>query len=379
MLDVQLRALKPKEEEYFVNDGDGLYIRVRPTGTKSFVLRRKVNGKTIRTTLGQYPETSLKKARNLAGAERLKDKETKRDRFNFEFLQQTDVRTFGDLLERYYEDQIERDYKRPRQVRLYINRVPREIAAIEVADLNEQEAFRFRGGMQTWLRRYAVESGKIGANRMLSILKQATRYGVAAGKILIDPLAPLTKKQVGGQEIPRQRVLTDDEIRLVWNVDCDHRDLFQFLLLTGQRIGEAQLARFDHFHDDRWVIPAEHSKNGKEHWVPITDTLREIVDQQDKRRDLVFGYRSNTGVQAWLRRFLTKQGLETKEQRFTPHDLRRTVITGMNSIGIDTIVVEKFVNHSLSGNMKTYNRSEYEEQRFAAAERWASHLLEIIE
>ena len=374
MLDSQVKALKPKDSEYMVNDGGGLYIRVRPTGTKSFVLRRKVNGRTIRTTVGQYPKTSLRQARNLAGAERLKDQESKREKINF--LETTDVRTFGELLERFYEEQIERDYKRPRQIRLYIdNRIPDSIKSLEICELTRHESLRFRSGIQSWLTRYAKSSGPVGANRLLSILKQATRYGDAAGKILGDPLAPLTKKQVGGQEKPRQRVLSDSEIKALWHSDSIHTPLLQFLLLTGQRIGEAQKALRTDISDGRWIIPAENSKNGKEHWVPIAPATQVIIDSQPSDRDEIFGYRSTTGVQAWLRRWLMKNKVEP---RYTPHDLRRTMSTRMNSLGVEPYVVEKILNHSMSGVMAVYNHAEYARQRIAAAELWADHIQEVV-
>lgn len=374
LLDSQVKALKPKDAEYMLNDGNGLYIRVRPTGTKSFVLRRKVNGQTFRTTLGQYPKTSLRTARNLAGAERINDLETKRDKINF--LDTTDIRTFGDLLEDYYEVQIARDHKRPRQVRLYIdNRIPDKVKNLDVCELSEYEALRFRGGIQNWLVRYARESGPVGANRLLAILKQATRHGVAAGKILIDPLGPLTKKQVGGTEKPRVRTLTDDEIRKLWRTDSAHTPLFRFLLLTGQRIGEAQIASWTHIEGDRWIIPAENSKNAKPHWVPIVAAVQAVLDGQPDDRDQIFATRSTTGTQAWLRRWLDKQKVDP---RYTPHDLRRTMVTRLNDVGIAPYVVEKLVNHSMGGVMRVYNQSEYVDERFAAAKLWANHVAQIV-
>ncbi len=373
MLDSQLKALKPKDVDYLENDGNGLFIRVRPSGVKTFVLDFKCQGKRYRRKIGRYPDVSLRKARSLAGAKRLEIEESKKEKINF--LETTDVRTFGELLDRFYEEQIERDYKRPRQIRLYIdNRIPDDIKKLEICELTPHESLRFRSGIQSWLTGYARTSGKVGANRLLSILKQATRYGDAAGKILGDPLAPLTKKQVGGREDPRQRVLSDAEIKALWNTESVHTPLMRFLLLTGQRIGEAQQALHTDISGNRWVIPAENSKNGKEHWVPIVPAIQEIIDDNPGDGDNVFGYRSTTGVQAWLRRWLKKQKVEP---RYTPHDLRRTMSTRMNSLGVEPYVVEKMLNHSMSGVMAVYNHAEYEEQRIAAAKLWAGHVSQI--
>ena len=374
LLDSQVKTLKPRDEPWLKNDGNGLYIKIWPSGKKSFLLRRKVNGKTTRTTLGQYPKISLRQARNLAGAERIKDQESKRGSANF--LDTTDIRTFGDLLDRFYEEQIERDYKRPRQIRLYLdNRVPEAVKKLDICKLSEHESLRFRGAIQGWLVKYAKDSGPVGANRLLAVLKQATRYGVRAGKILTDPLAPLTKKEVGGKEEPRKRILTDAEIKNLWNEDTPHTPLFRFLLLTGQRIGEAQKALFADISDDRWIIPAENSKNGKEHWVPIVPAIQEIIDGQPNDRPEIFASRSTTGTQAWLRRWLIKNKVDP---RYTPHDLRRTMSTRMNALGVAPYVVEKMLNHSMIGVMAVYNHADYEAERYEAAILWAAHVSELV-
>ena len=76
LTDSQLRAFKPlRKKDRWENDGNGLYIRVRPNGTKTWVLRRKVRGKTKKITLGTYDDMSLRDARIEAGVVRKHDKE----------------------------------------------------------------------------------------------------------------------------------------------------------------------------------------------------------------------------------------------------------------------------------------------------------------
>ena len=182
LLDSQLRALRPDNSDYWKNDSNGLYIRVRPTGTKSFVLRRKVNGKTIRTTLGQYPSMSLKQARLEAGRERLKDQESKREKINF--LEMTDVRTFGELLERFYEEQIERDYKQPRQIRLYIDHVADAFASL---------------GRNDWVFGPASDGGYwlVGARRRPVLTDPFAKVRWSTDKALADTLAGLHGARIG--------------------------------------------------------------------------------------------------------------------------------------------------------------------------------------
>lgn len=372
LLDSQLRALRPGNTDYWTNDSNGLYIRVRPTGTKSFVLRRKVNGKTIRTTLGQYPSMSLKQARLEAGRERLKDQEAKEE----VFFGASTPGTFGELLDKFYDEQIEPRYKDPRQVRLYKdNRVPDWLKARIVTSLDGDQARAFRVNVRDWLVKYSKDSGPVGANRLLSIIKQATRYGAIIGYLPMDPLSGLTKKYVGGDEKPRTRTLTHNEIRKLWASDSVHTPLLKFLLLTGQRIGEAQKALWLDIDHDRWTIPAENSKNNKPHWVPIVAASKKLLKSIPSGRDHIFGIRSTTGTQAWLRRWCGREGINPS---FTPHDLRRTLVTDLNELGVEPYIVEKLVNHSMSGVMAVYNKADYAEQRIAAANRWENHIINIV-
>jgi integrase len=115
-------------------------------------------------------------------------------------------------------------------------------------------------------------------------------------------------------------VLTDDEVRKLWTVDYDSTTLLQFLLLTAQRIGEAQHAEWRDIKDDRWLIPAERCKNGRAHWVALSRHAKELLAKRPKDRALIFGEVTNTAVQSWLKRWCQREKIEPA---FTPHDLRR--------------------------------------------------------
>ncbi len=185
----------------------------------------------------------------------------------------------------------------------------------------------------------------------------------------------MTPDLVGGTETARERVLTDDEIRRLWHAESQHAPLLRFLLLTGQRIGEAQRATWAHVRGDRWHIPAEHSKNGRAHWVALSRQVLELLRSQDESRGLIFGTATDTGVQAWLRRWCER---EKVAPAFTPHDLRRTCATRLADLGVMPHVIEKILNHTMQGVMAVYNRAGYETERTAAMQLWANDLDRII-
>ena len=373
--DSQVRAFKPylRKKDRWENDGNGLYMRVRPNGTKSWVLRRKINKTTKKNTLGHYPETTLRIARLKAGEQRVKDKE-KAERETV--LGMETPGTFGELLQQYYDEQIEPNYKRPRTVRMYIdNRVPDSLKALTITDLGSNATRDFRVTIRDWLFSYAKSSGPVGANRLLAIFKQATKYGTAIGYLTVDPLRELTRKLVGGIEKPGDRTLTNDEIKKLWFAESPYLPLFKFLLLTGQRIGESQLANWSDIEGERWLIPAEVAKNGRAHWVPIAGPIRDILNALPRNRTKIFATRSTTRVQAWLRHWCKHEGIDP---RFTPHDLRRTFVTELNELGVEPYVIEKLVNHSMSGVMGVYNQAEYAEGRIAAAKLWSDHVISVV-
>src|SRR5687768_17615517 len=74
-------------------------------------------------------------------------------------------------------------------------------------------------------------------------------WGVEVGLLNNNPALSLTRNAAGGKERKRQRALTDAEIAGLWAIptdECDHADLYRFLLLSGQRIGDAQAALWSH-------------------------------------------------------------------------------------------------------------------------------------
>jgi integrase len=351
--DRRIRALKPAPRDKWYCDGNGLYLRVRATGGRSWVLRRKRGGHVEVITVGAWPALGLAQARQKAGALAGKDVSTL---------------TLGALLDAWYTDVVRKTYRRPREVQGYIERLD---PALKVTKLRNLERVEVRHA----LRRYAEERGPVAANRALSILKTALRFAVDAGYLEISPVDRLSSELIGGVETSRDRVLTDEELRKLWQTSSPHTPLLRFLLLTGQRIGEAQGATWSHVLGDRWHIPKEHSKNHRAHWVALSRQALALLRARDASRELIFGTATDTGVQAWLRRWCEREQISPA---FRPHDLRRTCATRLNTLGVLPHITEKILNHTMQGVMAVYNRADYAVERIEAMQRWADEIDRIL-
>jgi len=304
LTEARVRTTKATDKDQWLNDGDGLYLRVHKGGSKVWIIRRKRFGKTQIITLDHYPTMQLKEARLKAAEYQLKKD-----------VSNTSIEA---LANKYLDEIVRKDFKRPHYAEGYFNQtiIP-SLGNRKVRDIT-------RADLVALIQQYS-KRGPRTADSLRSHLKKLFGYGVELGYIDSNPMNDVSRRVAGYKLSPRDRVLSDDEIRKVWAETSPNARLLRFLLLTGLRIGEAQNGHKD---GERWVVPAELSKNGRPHWVHLTDTAKEQLPLPDC---------TPTNIQAWLRRWCDKHGIDP---RFTPHDCRRTASTRLNDSGVQPYIVE---------------------------------------
>lgn len=115
----------------------------------------------------------------------------------------------------------------------------------------------------------------IQANRCHSLISAVWKWSQREHIITDDPSHNIAKR---GQEVQRDRVLTQDELRRLWKkLGDDATDrVLKLLLLLGQRRSEVAKARATELRDDAWQIPADRTKNSLAHIVPLTPLAREL-------------------------------------------------------------------------------------------------------
>jgi integrase len=185
---------------------------------------------------------------------------------------------------------------------------------------------------------------------------------------------------------PRERVLSNAELVAVWKAcdgDDDYSRIVRLLILLGSRrqeVGGMTLGEIDPV--GMWTLPAERSKNKRQHVIALPRPAFDIVVSVPRRAGCVFGP-TTAGFTNWAaaKRALDQRlGASVKPWRL--HDLRRTVATRMGDIGIQPHIIEAALNHysgHRAGVAGVYNRSPYAFEVKSALERWARHVAALVE
>jgi integrase len=219
------------------------------------------------------------------------------------------------------------------------------------------------------------------ANRALAALKKLMSWALDRGTIDINPVAGLKPPH---KERSRERILSEAELTAFLGATQSEGypfgDAFKMLVLTGQRRSEIAEMKWSEINLDKhiWTIPAERSKNGQSHEVPLSPAARDLLQSLPRfiASDYVFTTTGRSPVSGFGRvKHRLDQALGICDWRV--HDLRRTVASGMARLGVAPHVVEKVLNHRsgiISGVAAVYNRYAYANEKRWALDAWAKHL-----
>ena len=152
------------------------------------------------------------------------------------------------------------------------------------------------------------------------------------------------------------------------------------MLCHGTRIGETRQARWSHISiaEREWFIPAENTKTGVEHHLPLTDQVRklliryrEVQQARGYEGQFLFPSRNGTALsEGQASAVFAKLG----GGEWTSHDLRKVARTGWADIGIDHLIGELLINHAMGHNVKVYIQSDVMARKREALEKWHAHL-----
>jgi integrase len=403
LTDLKIKNLPIPDKRQEAPDGKigGLYLVVQPTGAKSWAVRYRAEGKPRKLTIGAYPNIDLATARRRA-QEALGDVAGGKDPAGAKRaareMRKTDREVEANRLDKVAATYVDRYVKREvgaawgaeieRQIRVEI--VPKlgkkHIGAITKSDvLNLLDKIVDRGSPIT-------------ANRVHSTLRQLFNWALDRDLIKTSPMP----KSAPATETARDRVLSDDEIFVVWrsleSIGWPFGPIGKLLLLTGARRDEIAAGTWAEIDLDAktWTVPGSRSKNGEPHEIPLCHIAVEILKGLPRiagKPGFVFTTTGQSPVSGFskAKRAIDAAALEIlKEDRgkdipapqhWTLHDLRRTVATNLQQFGVRLEVTEAVLNHtsgSRAGIVGVYQRYKYTAEKRQALDAWARRLKVIV-
>ncbi len=380
--DITLRNLPaPAEGVVQYPDGkiSGMGVRVTSNGVKSFFLEYRLKGDKYRLNLGRYPVTTLQKARAKALAALVMIADGKNPRQP----EAGEGQTFPDALSAFVESYCRRHNRAStaaeteRLLKTYFLDAwqKRTIEGITRSDIADAIEPMMKRGTHA------------AARHAFAAVRKFFNWQVEQGKLAMSPCAGMKPPAKASH---RDRVLNDDELKAIWNAaeaqGFPFGRITQLLMLTAQRRTEVSSMTWDELDlaNGTWTIPAERTKNGKPHVVPLTESAIDVLNCLHRTSSVyVFPARGKpgqpyTGWSKGKRMLDDAAGLHD----WTLHDLRRTAATGMARAGIAPHVVERVLNHvsgTFAGVAGVYNRFQYGPEMRTALETWERHVLALTE
>jgi len=381
----RINDLEPKEKRYFVYDDKqpGLRMYVTPSGTKTFQFqfRSKKHGKVVTNTLGKYPSLKITEARGqsaglLSEVNAGVDIESKkRDERRKRILDPTVKKFAKEFIEKYAMVK-KRTWEEDQRI-LNKDVIP-VIGNLHMTEVKKRDIVAVLDEIQE-------RGAMIACNRTLAVISKMFNFALERDVIEIFPVYGIKKR---GEERSRDRILSDDEIRLFWKFlgGTPVSMLLKFLLITGQRTGEIRQMLFSEIDNDVLTIPAKRTKNKLTHMVPLSTMALNIVSEMKKhsKSDFVFPGRAKVGgVDKCLDKNAAahhfRKILNNFEwNRTTVHDLRRTVRSNLSKLGVRKTVSERILNHKEQGVAGVYDRHDYLSEKTAALQKWSNRLSKII-
>lgn len=397
LTDAKIRGLVPPaegREEWPDHIVPGLRIRVAKTGRKTFILRKRVGDRWRNITIGLYKEyfglaDARKKARSILldidtgkGAPRpaKEDGSTLTGRLMFSFLwnQYIERAVRGHKRSASEIERIGNKFLLPR----FGDRMADTITRSEITSLVEDVCYRDP-------KKPTLREGRTVHQRLSAFYSWAMPK---LERLQANPCQYAWRPPLGK---PRDRFLSEDEIRLFWQA-CDKMGWpfgpgFKLLLVTGQRRSEVFGASSKEIQDGVWTIPAERAKNGVAHLVPLPQLAIDIIKAIPKvgKSDNLFAVPDNLDAVSSgfskghprLLRLMSELQDNNPVEHFVLHDLRRTAATGMQRLGVPMPVTEAVLNHisgSRGGIAGVYQRHDYFQEKKQALEKWAVEINRII-
>ena len=348
---------------------------------------RRLKGKLLRRSLGEYSALPLAKAR-AAAQEALQDIASGVDpKAKRASREAEEARARLDTFSAVAEEFIARHVKKLRSGREVEAAIRRELVARwgkrPIREISRRDVVAMLEDV--------VNSGRpFIAHHLLAYTRKLFNWAIARDiyALTSSPCDRVKPKDVIGTREPRQRVLKDNELSSIWaatggELSYPFAPFVRLLLVTGQRRAEVSDMRWDEIDMDKalWTIPAARMKGDAAHEVPLSGLAMDLLSSIPRwKGPYVFsttdGGRPISGFSTAKERLDGALGGEFPAWRY--HDLRRTMRTNLSGLPVPDLVAELCIAHTKPGLHKVYDQHAYRDEKRRALELWADRLATII-
>ncbi|ARZ80398.1 phage integrase family protein [Enterobacter hormaechei] len=385
----EILKAKPREKDFTLHDGDGLFLLVKTSGKKLWRFRYQRPGSSSRTnlSLGSYPALTLAAARQIRDQhlttlaqgmdpQQQQEQASEQRQIELDSIFSTVAANWFQIKSRSVTEDYAKDIWRSLDKDVFpaIGVIPvQEIKARTIVEA--LEPIKARGALETVRRLvqrineimiYAVNTGLIDAN-------PASGVGMAFEKPKKQNMPTLRPEEL--PKLMRSLVMS--------NLSVSTRCLIEWQLLTLVRPSEASGARWKEIdlEEKLWTIPAERMKAKREHIVPLSSQaldILEVLKPISAHREHIFPSRNDPKqpmnsqtANAALKRI----GYSGK---LVAHGLRSIASTAMNEAGFNPDIIEASLAHSDKNEVRrAYNRSIYLLQRRDLMDWWGKNVKSI--
>jgi integrase len=367
----------------------GLALRVAADGGKTWDLAYRIKGMGVRRlSLGRYEDIGLEAARQRSntltsaarqGRDLIAEEKAARDEHNQSF-------TVERLIDEYIGRRVTGRLRTGHEIECILKRALAPLMTRKAAEIKRRD-------LRKLLDAVADQGLKREAGKRRQTIGAMFKWALSQDIVESNPADGISSYSLGQ---PRDRVLSEDEIRSLWrwlddsrNIDTAVGDILKLQLCLGARVGEIAGMLASELSTDAkgqllWSLPAERAKNKRARITPILGLAREIINTRGD--EILFLFPSPSGEAFYsdligqrLRQRLDKLPIAG----FVTHDLRRTVATEMVKLGLSLDLVATVVGHSAGGAhtstlVRHYIHDEFIDRKADALARWDRRLRQIL-
>ncbi|MBL6934275.1 MAG: integrase arm-type DNA-binding domain-containing protein [Alphaproteobacteria bacterium] len=379
----KIDTLKPGPKDVFYWDAEikGFGLKVTPKGKKTFLVQYRPGGRhtpTRKVFIGPYGKVTPHKARREAtrflglvadGKDPALEKRQARQRAITDRL--------SDVVEEFLKKHAAKNRSVKEVERIFRHDVIPEWEKRSIHDIGKRDIIHL-------VEKIEGRGAPVMAKRLLAHLRKFFNWCVSRDYLQVSPCSGVATSY---REKARHRVLTDDELVDIINaarqIGGIYGGIVQLLVYTAQRRAEVSELRWEELDLDQslWTLPGERTKNGKPHFIHLSEQAMEVLKDIPKVGEFVFTTNGRTPFSGFSKAKRQLDELSTVSD-WRLHDIRRTATTGIAHLGIPPHIADKVLNHqggTISGVAAVYQRHDFLEERKTALDAWGNYVQSLLD